>query len=139
MRKILLLICGILMISLSAPAEDATETCANGAGVIKNGVITSHKYCMSNKTMNWWNAVSWCDGLGMSLFDLKKDCACSDTMADCYDYKCPEIYQIHSQHQIWTATTGCTNGSYFYNFGWGYGRCNKNNRGDSGGGYALCK
>lgn len=139
MRKILLLTCGILMISNMTLAENTAETCADGAGTVVVGAVTGYKYCMSNKKMNWWNANAWCDGLGRSLFDLKTDCACSDTMADCYSYKCPEIYQVYPQHQIWTATTGCTNGNYYYSFELGYGRCNNNNRGDSGGGYALCK
>ena len=82
MHKILMLTCGVLMISSITMADDtATETCANGAGWLVPGNVTGYKYCVSKKQMNWWNAYAWCDGMGRRLIDINKDCPnnnCSD-------------------------------------------------------------
>lgn len=74
--------------SISFASETSTETCANGAGTIIVGKITGHKYCMSHKNLNWWNAHAWCDALGKRLFSLD-DCACNSSR-DCYSM-CPEM------------------------------------------------
>ena len=49
MRKILM-ICGIMMISINAIAEVTDTPCANGGGLIVNGVIQG-RYCVSNFNM----------------------------------------------------------------------------------------
>ncbi len=73
----LTLICAILLTSGIAYADDTTtETCADGAGTVIKGVISGHKYCLSNNNMNWWNAHTWCDGIKMKLFSLE-DCQCT--------------------------------------------------------------
>ena len=89
MRNFLILTCSVIMISSVTFADDTVETCANGAGTVVIGAVSGHKYCNSKNGMNWWNAVTWCDGLGRRLFDLS-DCACSDTTANCVN-KCPEL------------------------------------------------
>ena len=107
MKKILLL-CSLLMISPTLMAEDSTtETCANGAGTIITGAVTGTKYCMSNTDMNWWNAVSWCDGLNKKLFDIT-DCKCSDTLVDCKQGEaiiCPELTKPEASNSIWAINT----------------------------------
>lgn len=75
MNKILALACGILMVPSFSFAQEA-DICADGAGTIVKGAITEHEYCKSNTSMNWWNAVAWCDALGRPMFKLD-DCACS--------------------------------------------------------------
>lgn len=139
MRRNLIFACFILMLSFATLAEDTiVETCANGAGTVVTGVVTGHKYCRSNKKMNWWNTNSWCDGLGMKLFDLSKDCACSDTVSNCANRSCAELDGAISTDQVWTVNVCSENGSYYYATKYGAG-CNKNNRVDGQGGYALCK
>ena len=101
MRNILILTCGILVISFGVLAEETT--CANGAGTIVEGVVTGHKYCKSNITMDWWNAMTWCDGIGRQLFGLD-DCRCSATTTVCSDKKCPELVGIGNGGYTWTRT-----------------------------------
>lgn len=103
MRKFLLLTCGILMSSSIAMAED----CANGAGTIVTGETTGYQYCRGNNTMNWWNAVAWCDGLNKKLFDIT-DCNCSDSLPDCKQGEsilCPELTKPGESNSIWAINT----------------------------------
>ena len=104
MRKILILICGVVMMSSAVFADDTTtpETCANGAGTVIMGTVSGRKYCMSNNDMNWWNAISWCDGLKKHLFSMD-DCECGNT--GCNNI-CPELRNISDNltHWTWTST-----------------------------------
>ena len=107
--KRLILLTAILLISTVVLAEDTTtETCANGAGTVITGAVTGHKYCMSNNTMNWWNAVSWCDGQDRRLFNLD-DCGCSSTVS-CTS-KCPELL-LNVDRRIWTANPSGNSAAY---------------------------
>lgn len=103
MRKILILMCGVVMMSSAVFADDTTtpETCANGAGTVVVGAVTGHKYCKSNTQMNWWNAQSWCDALNRRTFDIS-DCACSNTTADCHNRICIELVGVGNDQYIWT-------------------------------------
>ena len=93
-------ICCFFIIPYVAMAEEDT-TGADGAGTIVIGV-SGYKYCLSNKTMNWWNAVAWCDAMGKRLIDLNTDCGCNGTVK-CEGY-CPEIGNT-STESICTWTT----------------------------------
>lgn len=102
MHKILLISC--LFISSITQADDltnSTKTCANGAGKIVIGSISGREYCKSNQyTLNWWNAYTWCDALGMKMIN-RSDCGCSNTIADCID-SCPEfISDIGTERWFW--------------------------------------
>ena len=115
MRNVLILMCGIVMISSVAFADDTTETCAGGVGIVIEGAVADangnkHKYCLSKNSMNWWNAYAWCDAQGRRLFD-RSDCACSDTTADCRG-KCPELVGVGEYAWIWTATSASASGAY---------------------------
>lgn len=102
MNKILMLICGIALVSSAVIADEAVETCANGAGKIVTGAVTGHKYCMSNKNMNWWNAYAWCDAQGRRLFSLD-DCGC-DGSTNC-NGTCPELAGVYpTWKRFWTAS-----------------------------------
>ncbi|MBO7257681.1 MAG: hypothetical protein J6V11_01940 [Alphaproteobacteria bacterium] len=114
MRKILMLTCGILMVSSVVFAEDTVETCANGAGFVLIGAVTGHKYCSSYNTMNWWNAWAWCDAMGMRMFDLK-DCACGTTTSDCANNKCPEMTNIGESQWNWIAKSKNASQAYGVN------------------------
>ena len=103
MHKILILTCGLLIMSSVAMAEGETavETCAGGAGTILTGK-SGYKYCRSNKGTNWWNAHTWCDALGKRMFDLNTDCGC-DGVANCSKL-CPELIKSETNtFLVWTA------------------------------------
>ena len=103
MRKFLMLMCGVVMMSSAVFADDTTtpETCANGAGTVVIGAVTGHKYCMSNNNMNWWNAMAWCDAQGRRLVSLN-NCGCSSTVS-CNNI-CPEFKISDNNIWIWTST-----------------------------------
>ena len=94
MYKFLLVFCCFFIIPYVAMAEEDT-TSADGAGTIVIGV-SGYKYCLSNKTMNWWNAYAWCDGLKNEsgaprhLFRLE-DCQCDNKIANCAKNICAEM------------------------------------------------
>jgi hypothetical protein len=116
MHKILLF-CGLLMTSSMTFADDATvETCANGAGTVLTGAVTGQKYCKGNKAMNWWNANSWCDGMGMKLFSLN-DCACSETTANCAGNHCPELKNTGVKNTAIGARDGSTSSTHAIHIG----------------------
>lgn len=47
MRNVLILMCGMVMMSCVVFAEDITiETCADGAGTVIIGAVSGHKYCV---------------------------------------------------------------------------------------------
>ena len=102
MRKKLIFVGCILIMPCVVYAEDTTttQTCANGAGLVLPSTISGHEYCMSNNTMNWWNAVAWCDALGRRLFSMD-DCGC-DWSKDCTN-GCPEVFQALLQWS-WAST-----------------------------------
>ena len=133
MRKILMVTCGILMMSSVVLAQEV-ETCANGAGTVVVGVVTGHKYCMSNKTMNWWNAVSWCDGQGKRLFD-RSDCACDSEKADCVNNLCPDL-KNGIDRGVWIGTAVDSTRSYYIQMWYGVLRDYENR---SSLFYAMCK
>ena len=139
MNKILILTCGVLMMSSVALGDNTTaETCANGAGTVITGVVTGHKYCMSNQKISWWNSNSWCDAQGRRLFSLE-DCTYSSYINPgiriCADLK---NISIESEIIVWTATPAGTHQSYGLYLP--SGRINPFNRDNSyfAGGKALC-
>ncbi len=147
MRKILLLTCGILMISNMTLAENTAETCADGAGTVVVGAVTGYKYCMSNKTMNWWNANTWCDALKLKTFELN-DCGCSDVISNCAGNICAELALNLSpenstsfKFEAWT-NNYYSNGTQVHKI---YTDTGKIRNGTDGvnhrthGGYAVCK
>ena len=142
--KNLFLIGAVLFTTLVAVADDTTtETCANGAGTVIEGAVADangnkHKYCMSNKTMNFWNAYAWCDALGRRLFQLS-DCRCDNMVADCAKNMCLELNKgidklVLTSNSFTTATVYSVRLSDG-NIGFGSSR---NHRADSGTMHALC-
>ena len=122
MRKKLIFACCLLIMPCVVYAEDTTttQTCANGAGLVLPSTISGHEYCMSNNTMNWWNAVAWCDALGRRLFSMD-DCGC-DWNKNCNGI-CPETKGVvHTDvfgKWIWTATPKRSTGAYNSSLGGG--------------------
>ncbi|MBR6675563.1 MAG: hypothetical protein IKL32_06585 [Alphaproteobacteria bacterium] len=111
MKKIFMLTCGLIIFSVSTLAEETIKRpCANGAGEIIEGTITKTPYCISNNSMNWWNAYAWCDSLNMRLFDMNKDCAFQSDSSD----RCPNLTGITSTsgYYVWTQTV-CADGTQY--------------------------
>ena len=110
MNKILMCICGILMVSSVVMAEDTTTgTCANGAGTIVKGVIRG-EYCWSKTNMDWFNAASWCDSMGLKLIEnIYDDCGCDKLK--CTSTSCPNLAMGHNDWAV-MGVWGCTTGSY---------------------------
>ena len=115
MQKVLLL-SAIILLSQPVFADDTTttETCANGAGRVITGVVSGHKYCRSNNTMDWWNAHTWCDGLGSRLFSMN-DCEHSST-----NTLCNELAGVGGNENVWTAMPKGTSLAYNVNLSSGY-------------------
>ena len=109
MNKILMFVCSILMVSSVAGADETTtETCANGAGTIVKGVIRG-EYCLSNSNMDWFNAASWCDSMGLKLIEnIYDDCGCDKLI--CKTNFCPNLATGYSGWAV-TGVWGCTTGS----------------------------
>ena len=100
MNKILILTCGVLMMSSVVLGDDTTtETCANGVGTVITGAVSGHKYCTHVTSMTWWNAYAWCDGMGRRLFSLD-DCEYSVTGTTA----CADLQGLKSgEYIVWTA------------------------------------
>ena len=60
MRQLLILTCGLLMISSVANACE--------------GITIKGKYCLSEHTMNWYSAYAWCEAQGLNMIDLNSVC-----------------------------------------------------------------
>lgn len=119
MRKNLIFACCILMISFIVSADDTTtETCANGAGTVVTGAVSGHKYCLRKSTHSgsptmvgqiiWWNAHTWCEGIGRKIFSMD-DCGCNET-TNCIN-KCPEL-AVGGTAGVWTDKPWGTDGAY---------------------------
>lgn len=112
-RIIFFTIAVLLTISTLALADDSItiETCANGAGTVIIGARTGRKYCMSNAKVNWWNAHSWCDGMGRRLFSLD-DCM-RDEAKDVPEI-CGEL-AVGQTLFVWSATPRGSSAAYYIN------------------------
>ena len=98
MSKILMVPFLSLVVS-SVVWADEEVTCAGGAGISIVGGVSGVTYCKSKNTMDWWNAVAWCDGLGKRLVDLSVDCGFTST-----SNKCPNLSRVGDGTYVWTAT-----------------------------------
>ena len=136
MCKILLLTCGILMMSSVAMGNETS--CAGGSGTLVTGK-SGYKYCKSNKGMNFWNAYAWCDAMRKRLIDLNKDCGCNGTVK-CEGY-CPEIGNTSTEyHFAWTTRSDNAESMTSVNMSNYNGIFNRGvKREREGNIYALCK
>ncbi len=60
MQKMMVAICGVLMMSNTA------EACQ---GITFQG-NSGTTYCLSKQSMNWYSAYTWCQGQNMALIDI---------------------------------------------------------------------
>lgn len=101
MRKILLFVCGIMMISSVAMAEETT-VCANGSGEIVKG-NDGTEYCKSRIHMNWWTALGWCQKIGRVLVRYPLDCSCEGDKCPNEMVHCPNLKGVGIPY-VWTST-----------------------------------
>ena len=110
MKKLILLIMALLI-----SAQAMAISCQDAGGMeIKgnNGTV----YCKSNRTMNWWTAMAWCEKIGKTPFSYPKDCACETSDGiPCPETTagCPNLAGVGGDENIWTSTPFDT--SYAYN------------------------
>lgn len=98
MKKILFLICMLYAHCCLA------ESCANGGGTVVLGADGT-RYCLSNPTMNWWSAFSWCEAAHGTMFDINTECyKVEGTEA------CPNLR--NSSSYGWSANRKSTNQPY---------------------------
>ena len=104
------------------------ETCEGGSlQTGENGYV----YCLSNKTMNWWSAYTWCQAQGKemaSAYDL-----CPNWDGNFHTGRCQKIT---NSTEIWTSNAYENEKAVFaYNGGKDMAFDNRNNGGYH---YAAC-
>lgn len=102
MRSVFVLVCCFLLVSPASKAEITDTPCANGSGVIVKGNVEG-TYCLGKVWLNYWNAVAWCDAIGMQLAD-RTDCICTSA-TDCSNNKCPNFAGMLSSSEGWWSNT----------------------------------
>ena len=102
MRKIILLICAILMIS----------TVANACG----GITVKGKYCLSKFKMNWYTAYAWCKDQSMDL--IERDTTCGTNVGKCSELALSSAEQNKIKENggtvdwVWTNTSSTSSTAY---------------------------
>ena len=111
----------------------ATEcTKANGTEIKgNNGTV----YCKSNRAMNWWTALGWCQSIGKTSFRYPEDCRCVGTGCPETTANCPNLAGVGGNEHIWTSTPSGPSSAYYVNLSSGY---IPNNYRYYGNPYALC-
>ena len=103
MKKNLVIICVILMMPFVVLAgENETQTCANGSGTVIEG-NDGTKFCKSNRVMNWWTALGWCQSIGKTMMRYPADCRCLGDGCPTIESKCPNLTGI-SNVTVWSST-----------------------------------
>ena len=123
-------VCAILIISTQAMATECTK--ANGTEIKgNNGVV----YCKSNRAMNWWTALAWCQTIGKTAIRYPEDCRCVGTGCPETTANCPNLAGVGGNEHIWTSTPSGPSNAYDVNLSSGNFNANVTRRND---GYALC-
>ena len=142
MNRRIILLGAIILLSITAHAQETTKTCANESGVIFQGVLDNKTFCRSYTKMNFWNAYTWCDAIGGKMFRLE-DCGCSWN-TDC-NGKCPNLANVVPYAQdanawLWAENASSPTENYYIT---GIGNIIEHNdwrtKRDNTYVYALCK
>ena len=111
-----------LLLSLPTQAKWGDNCTLNGGTIIKaneygndkggycndpnNPDLTNNcngmEFCMSNKTMNWWSAFTWCDSIGGKLASFTS--ACPDTQM-ATPGPCPNLKGLSNKGTDWIQTS----------------------------------
>ena len=122
-------------------AGTASAECRGGTEV--KGVINDHTYCISNITMTWWSAFTWCQANNRTLAEWDEACPGVSVGSKCTnmdhdnnpDVDFPEKYK---DKYAWTAQPHATNASGAYSVNLSSGAVT-NASFRNGNLYALCK
>ena len=79
-------------------------------GIEIDGSENGHWYCVSNITMNWWSAHSWCRAQGRTLATLTQ--ACNGNAGRCYNLSGKAQTYSLPRDYAWTATPVGTGEAY---------------------------
>ena len=129
MQKIILLICTILMTSVTA----------NACGGITITGKSGKSYCLSKFTMNWYTAYAWCKDQSMDLIDL--DTTCGTNVGTCSELTLSSAEQTNITDKggkvggVWTNTSNTVSNAYYVNLSSGDVHGSARSNYDS---YALC-
>ena len=99
-----------LLLIFSSPIH---ATCEGGTEYTNNNV----KFCVSNKTMNYWSAHAWCNANGMHLATWMEMCRMkSDESLNCYHRLANAAYPAGLADPVGTTLRAYieVNGSYTY-------------------------
>ena len=109
MKKILILVCGILMVSFVANACE---------GVVVKGK-SGASYCLSKHQMNWYSAYAWCKDQGKDLVELKNVCGVAVQNSSCPEFKLSDAEKSDIEaagakaHSAWTQTSSSSSAVYY--------------------------
>jgi len=108
MQKIILLICTILMTSVTA----------NACGGITITGKSGKTYCLSKFKMNWYTAYAWCKDQSMDL--IERD-TCGTTVGKCSELALSSAEQTNITDKggkvgsVWTNTSNTVSNAYYVN------------------------
>ena len=117
MRKLILLICAILM----------TSTVANACGGITVKGKSGKSYCLSKFTMNWYTAYAWCKDQSMDLIDL--DTTCGTNVGTCSELTLSSAEQTNITDKggkvgnVWTNMSNTSSSACYVHLGSGNFNC----------------
>ena len=151
----------ILMATSVQAGKWTTENCTNRGGIIitgnkydpnhpemdQGGYCTNinqcpgREFCHSQKTMNWWSAMAWCEAHGGKLASMTSLCPTAVLEETGYTARgsCPQADQrLKVAYGVWTTTTqGCPAGQVWSNDNRGGVYCQ--NRSDWQYKFAICE
>ncbi|MBR5130387.1 MAG: hypothetical protein IKV03_04100 [Alphaproteobacteria bacterium] len=113
MKKILILTCGILMVSFVANACE---------GVVVKG-NSGASYCLSKHQMNWYSAYAWCKDQGKDLVELKNVCGVAVQGSSCPEFKLSDAEKSNIEaagakaQSAWTQTSSSPSAVYYIYLG----------------------
>ena len=114
MQKIIIAMGFIIFIAISVKADDTAisalsddEWCPDG--IVERGAHTTKRYCRSKKTMNWYEAVEWCETQKMHLATVSEICDKGQNEEAKWDgtsgnRKCPNFLNYESSFNSWAWT-----------------------------------
>lgn len=124
MHKILMIICGITLISVLARAEDGSassavkDICEEKAGILIQGNDGTY-YCQSRGKMNWWTALGWCQKLGLKLISYPQECNCEGSTCPVGTKNCLNLTGVGSG-TVWTSAPNGNERAYWVQLSNGY-------------------
>ena len=108
MKQFFKLMCLLTICGVGVTVQAGFDCDERYGQIIKgnNGI----EYCRSNRTMNWWTAVGWCQEIGGTLISYPSDCQHNNDTSP--NSVCPNLKNDINIGYIWTNTPSLDNGAY---------------------------